>query len=143
MGHIWNLHSMGESLSADQAPDRTRTKTNYPPDLAAVIASFFPPATAPRICDHVRKDWATKHRRTCCCFCMVQQRSSGASRSEPGAILLPMPCKCHILQFDTRHFQVFRLLCTRHQLDNTYVANCTTHGRSLPCIIMTGGTPCK
>ena len=38
---------------------------------------------------------------------------------------------CHILQFDTRHLQVAI----------THVTHWTTHGRSLPSIVMIGGHP--
>ena len=42
-----------------------------------------------------------------------------------------MRCTCHVLQFDTRHFQVAI----------THVTHWTTHGRSLPSIVMIGAHP--
>ena len=92
------------------AQSRMHTKSDYAPDMAAVTASFFPPATAPRICDHVRKDWAIKHWTKSCCVCMVQQLSSGAS-PVPLRITAPLCCQCdvHVTSYNLAQ-GIFRLL---------------------------------
>ena len=59
------------------------------------------------------------------------KRSEPSATAHHCATLLPMRCTCHILQFDTRHLQVAI----------THVTHWTTHGRSLPSIVMIGGHP--
>ena len=59
------------------------------------------------------------------------KRSEPSATAHHCATLLPMRCTCHILQFDTRHLQVAI----------THVTHWTTHGRSLPSIVMIGGPP--
>ena len=115
------------------AQSRAHAKSDYAPDMSAVTASFFPPATAPRVCDHVRKDWAIKHWTECCCFCMVQQLSRGAS-PVPMRITAPLCCQCdvHVTSYNLTH-GIFRLLYTCHQLDNSWAESpLHRHDRGTP-----------
>ena len=97
------------------------TKGDYASDMAAVTASFFPPVSAPRLCGHVRKDWAIKRWSKCCCSYMVQQLSSGAS---------PVPYMSHLTIW---HKASSGCYYTCHPLDNSWAESpLHRHDRSTP-----------